>query len=398
MSAAKLNLRFLPIYAAFRCLEPLFPLYVIFASFYHLSYSQIFTTQIIFSLCVICCDLPFGILGDLLGKEKLLRFGSFCYLMAVLLLLQEPGFLHFFFSEGLLGLAFASFSGADTSLLFQSCEIENCSYASMESRVQSLALGAAGVSNILGALLALISIPALAVGSVCIALFRLLISYRLCGIINPPLERNLLFAFKQQCAQIFKGFKSELPKANGLLFIYSGLLGAIMIMNYWMMQIFLKELHLDISWIALITFCYFLSAAFAAKQAKLIQNHERFLFVIIPALLSITLLVLSFQKSLWALPIFLCAGMAFGIKMPFIYQQLHQLSADEIRTSFLSFDNVATRLSFCLISYPIARVIDQMGLANAYMILLGLLLLVLIMGIYLAKYKPQCTSKILKVI
>jgi hypothetical protein len=63
------------------------------------------------------------------------------------------------------------------------------------------------------------------------------------------------------------------------------------------------------------------------------------------------------------------------------------MSANELRTSFLSFDNVLTRLSFCLISYPIARIIDQMGLANAYLILWGLLMLVLIMGIYLAKYK-----------
>lgn len=385
MSIAKINLRLLPLFGFLRWLEPLFPLYVVFASFYHLSYSQIFVTQIVFSFIIIFFDLPFGVLGDLLGEEILLRFGCSCYLIAICLLIHEPGFLHFCFAEALLGLTFASFSGADTTLLYRSCQIENRSYSDLESFVQFLARGAEGVSNLLGALLALISIPTLVLASFLIALLRLIISFRIKGLTKPIFNQTLFLKFKQQLLQVIHNFKIEMLTANVFVFIYSGLLGAIFLMNFWMMQIFLKDLHLDISWIALINFFYFLISALSAKQVDLIEKHSRFFFVIIPGLLSLPLLGLSLQRSLWELPLFICGGLAFGLKMPFIYQQLHRITQDNVRTSFLSLDNVITRIFFSILAYPLAHVIDHNGLGYAYAILLFLLFVIFGLGVHLAK-------------
>jgi hypothetical protein len=387
MTIAIKNLKTLPWFAFLRWLEPLFPLYVLFASFYQLSYSQIFFTQIVFSLMIICFDLPLGVLGDLIGEEKILRFGAGCYLIAVIFLVYQPHFIHFCFAEAFLGLAFASFSGADTSLLFQSCQIEQCSYPEMESKIQALGRFAEGGSNIIAALLAIISMPSLLIGSISIGLLRLFVSFRFVGVLKPKLGKSLVPQFYNKFTQLLKGYPVKSIQQNYYIFVYSGLLSAVYIMNYWMMQIFLKELNLNISWIALINFVYFSCSALAAKQNNLIKKLGVLLYIILPTLLILPFSMLGLYQSLWELPLFIFAAVAYGFKMPFIYQELHRISENQVRTSFLSLDNVTGRILFSIISLPIGRVIDNHGLAPSYFILLGISFLLSLLGCYIVFHR-----------
>ena len=85
-----------------------------------LSMQEIFITEAIFSLVVCFGEVPSGYLADLLGRRKVLIFGSLVWAAGNLYLPFADGFWSLALYEATLGIAVAMVSGADIALAYDS--------------------------------------------------------------------------------------------------------------------------------------------------------------------------------------------------------------------------------------------------------------------------------------
>src|SRR5687768_490251 len=113
------NLKYLPWFGALKSFDAFLPFYVLYGKQCGLSYFQIFLTQVVFSIALLLLDVPFGIISDIYGRKKSLLFGGLASCMGLACFIFWPTFWGFFWGEIGLAFTFAAYSGADTSLLYE---------------------------------------------------------------------------------------------------------------------------------------------------------------------------------------------------------------------------------------------------------------------------------------
>ncbi len=379
MNADFRNIKYLHCFSALRSFDALLPFYVLYTQQCGLTYFDIFITQIVFSIALLLLDIPLGIYSDLYGRKKSLLLGGIASCVGLGLFVLWPVFWGFIWGEIALALSFAAFSGSDTALLFETTKQlkQEESYCEQEGKYQSYARYSEGLSSILGGVLASFSLALP-------ALITWLLSFPRLGLtlflhetqtnIKSDFSTLLSIRVREKLKTIRLYFikdKGHSPKNSIILWIllYSGLISAVIINTFWLLQVFLKTYHVNFLFIGLLILIYHSTTGFVASRAFKIISHPVKIAWILPLLLQCMVIVLGVTHSAWWFPAFLIASLVFGIKMPFIYNSLHLLVEDKVRASILSFDSFCTRLLFCIIALPIGWILDNGSINLAFLFL-----------------------------
>ncbi len=84
----------------------------------HLTHIQIQLLQSFVSLCMLCFELPTGIIADRFGRKWSLFFGALCDVIAISVMALSHTFEGFLFSQALFAIGFSLISGADDALVY----------------------------------------------------------------------------------------------------------------------------------------------------------------------------------------------------------------------------------------------------------------------------------------
>lgn len=371
------NLKYLPWFGALRSFDALLPFYVLYAQKCGLTYFDIFITQVVFSIAVILLDIPMGIYSDLYGRKNSLLLGSLFSCVGLGLFVLWPVFSGFICGEVALAISLASFSGADTALLFETtkrlCQEE--SYCEQEGQYQSYSRYSEGISSILAGLCASISLTLPAVINWVFSFPRLYLT-----LLFHEQDKNNKKFFSEilkhrvhdKIKTIWSYFSVNNTKNRDVFWIllYSGLISAVTINTFWLLQVFLKKYHVNFFLIGVLCFIYHSTSGFISSRTPKVMSHNTSLVWLLPLLLQCMAVVLGISNNEWFFPFFLLASIVFGIKMPFIYNLLHSLVDDNIRSSILSFDSFCTRLMFSIIALPVGWILDHASINIAFMFLI----------------------------
>lgn len=379
MNADVRNLKYLPWFGALRSFDALLPFYVLYTQQCGLTYFKIFITQIVFSIALLILDIPLGIYSDLYGRKNSLLLGGFSSCIGLGLFVLWPVFWGFTFGEIALALSFAAFSGADTALLFETTKRlhQEDSYCEKEGRYQSYARYSEGLSSILGGLFASFSLglPALMTWLFSFPRIALTMLIHETEINNKQVFSEILqYKIRDKIKTIYHYFlrsadHSTQHRAILWILLYSGLISAMVINTFWLLQVFLKTYHVNFFLIGLLCFIYHSTSGFVSSRASKIISRTKGIVWLLPLLLQCMAIILGVTNSAWFFPVFLIASIVFGIKMPFIYNKLHFLAEDNIRASILSFDSFCTRLLFSAIALPLGWILDHSSLNVAFLFL-----------------------------
>lgn len=379
MSADLKNLKYLPWFGALKSFDALLPFYVLYTQQFGLTYFEIFITQIVFSIALLIFDIPLGIYSDLYGRKNSLLLGSVFSCIGLGLFVLWPVFWGFIFGEIALALSFSAFSGADTALLFETTKRlhQAESYSEKEGLYQSYARYSEGLSSILGGVFASFSLSLT-------ALMTWLFSFPRMGLTillhETPTNQKRDFSEIVQNKRynkiktVYHYFVSRQnrrgqPAATLWILLYSGLMSAVVINTFWLLQVFLKQHDVNFFLIGLLCFVYHSTSGFISSRASKIISHLKGIAWLLPLLLQVMAIILGVTNSAWFFPVFLIASIVFGIKMPFIYNKLHRLVEDNIRASILSFDSFCTRLLFSIIALALGWILDHSSLNVAFLFL-----------------------------
>ena len=102
----------------FQVFMVLMPVIVLFFESRGLTLSEILLLQAWFASVVLVMEVPSGYVADMLGRKRTLVVGAFFIGLGQSVLLFAEGFWQLAIFEGLLGVGFSLFSGADLALLY----------------------------------------------------------------------------------------------------------------------------------------------------------------------------------------------------------------------------------------------------------------------------------------
>ncbi len=367
------NLKYLPWFSALRSFDALMPFYVLYTQQCGLSYLDTFITLVIFSGALLIFDVPLGIYSDLYGRRKSLLIGGIASCIGFGLFVFWPVFWGFALGEMALGLSFAACSGVDTALLFETTKRLNqeYSYCEQEGKYQAYARYSEAISAILGGIFALFSLTLPAVMTWLFSLPRLFISLLLHEkkIISTQSFSGLFRTRVHDQIKTMTTYFIKQDRTIVWILLYSGLLSAMIINTFWLLQVFLKTYHVNYFLIGILCFTYHSTSGFVARRTSKILDRLKGITLILPLLIQCMAIVLGITNSAWFFPAFLLAAIVFGIKMPFIYNLLHRQVDDNVRAGILSLDSFSTRLLFSAIAIPIGWVLDNASLNIAFLCL-----------------------------
>lgn len=363
---------------ALRFFDPLLPIFLIYITSFNISYTLAFTTQIAFAFTLACLELPLGIVCDMIGRKKTLIFGAVFATLGGVFFAFMTTVTGFIIAEILLAVSFAAFSGADTALLFESCKQTNQShiYLAKEAELQAFGRYSEAISGILSGLLMSLATILPAITNLISSILALVLTQKLedtathSKLNTQSFRKEIKKRYHNLISNIKHNFATN--KKLWLLILYSGLISTTTLSSFWLLQAYYKIHHLNLLWLGVIWFIYHSSTGVASQLTSRLTNilDQRRIFFLLPILLSMMAVILGITKTPWAMPCLLISSIVFGIKMPFIYNIIHQKISDNSRASIISVDSLTTRLLFSVTAIALGLLIDHISLQAAFLFLL----------------------------
>ena len=318
MRADDNNLKYLPWFSALRSFDALLPFYVLYTRQCGLTYFDIFITQVVFSIALLALDIPLGIYSDLYGRKKSLLLGGLSSCLGFSFFVLWPSFWGFFCGEIALALSFAAFSGADTALLYETTKRlhQEDSYLEKEGEYQSYARYSEAISSILGGAFASFSLTLPAIMTWILSFPRLGITLLLHEAGTKKKEAFSVILKRRVYDQIrtirhyFTKNTGELTQHRVIFWIllYSGLISAMIINTFWLLQVFLKVYHVNYFLIGILCFVYHSTSGFVASRTSKILARVQGITWILPLLFQCMAILLGVTQSAWFFPAFLIAA------------------------------------------------------------------------------------------
>ncbi len=165
-----------------------------------LSMTEVFITQAVFCISIALFEVPSAYFGDLLGRKKLLIFGSTILGLGFTLLLSSKTFLALCFYEAFLAIGASFISGADLSILYDSIEDDRLAKKKALGQFHSIQLIGEALAAICCSLLMLYGYPEVLKAQFVIGWVPLLIAL---SIKEPPIERMDRSQHKENFKEVF---------------------------------------------------------------------------------------------------------------------------------------------------------------------------------------------------
>jgi MFS family permease len=376
VSSYHANIKLLTWLNAGRLFNTLLPFYLIYAQHFGLSFLQVFMTQVAFAITLLLLEIPLGIFADLFGRKRSLVIGAIFAVIGSSYFLFYPKYFGFILGEMSFAVSYAAFSGSDTSLLYESCVRmqQQDRYLQKEATFQSFGRFAEALGGILGGFAATLSIilPAITGWVATISVLGLV----------PFLEESkqksssgfmdtLTAKLYHRWNAITLYLSNKQHKKIIYLIIYSALISAVTINSFWLFQAFLKSYHFNYILIGILWFVYHSASGVTSRYAPkfIMRIPKKVIFIFLPLSLQVMAMILAFTHSGYFVAILLLAAIAFGIKMPFIYNLLHIEVTDDIRASIISLDSLTTRIFFSLLAIALGITLDHYAINTAFILL-----------------------------
>lgn len=378
------NIWKLRVISAVRWFQLALPVLILFLQENNLSLFEAFVLQSVFSMVLLCCELPTGYLGDRFGWRYSLIIGSFVTVLAAAFFMLATHFWQFFIAEILMGLSYCFFSGSDSALLYETLVDmqQEGRYQQQQGSLLAFSYVSEAVAAVIGAALAFIFLRVPFIIEFIAFLFLIPLSFSL---VKPQNSQSLIAADHSVGGRmrLYMDFSYILNffLANKLILwviVYSGFINFITLCAFWLMQVYFKQTHLPLYYLGLI-WALLNIARSATSQWVCFFNYRlgtRKIFFIIPVVVGGCAFFMGTHIAIEMMVFGVVIQAMSGLKAPIVYALVNKHTDSKLRAAVLSLEGMVTRCFFIFL-FPLMGVFsDALSLGVAFYLLAGLTLVV----------------------
>ena len=351
-----------------RYFDPFLPFFVLIAIHYDINYFEIFLLQSVSSLSVVLFEMPAGFLSDFYGRKLSLTLSGALFILAYAIFFIKPSFETWIFGEIFAGIAFACFSGSDTSLLYEYSGSDcGTDYSKQETIMQSWARFAESISAFVGFFALTIHILMPIVISFFIKITMLISIIRLPKDPTHTKEYDYWRRIQITVRKIYSDKKANPLRYRMLMFlmIFSSAQSVLLLNVYWLLQVALNLAKIPTETIALVwLFYHFLSGMCARYSHNIFKVSVRSLLIFLPVFSICSLTVITyFPNFSTEISVLFLFSILWGLKIPLINFLINSNSLRDSRVTIHSLDSLITRISY-IVLVPITGFLVQYSKSN----------------------------------
>ena len=343
------------------------PVVVLFYNNNGMGMHEIFLLKSIYSVAIVLMEIPSGYLADVWGRKKTLLLGSILGAAGFMMYSFSYGFFAFAMAEIVLGIGHSFISGADSAMLFDSLKEagkEN-RYLRQEGRITSAGNFSEALAGIAGGLLATFSLRTPFYFQTIVAASAIPASL---WMVEPfKHEKEHIHSFPK----FFGTIKSSLGSNANLRIavLFSAFTGTATLIFAWLVQPFLKEIHIPVAgfgilW-TLLNLTVGLASAFAYKIGEKTGKVKASVFILVT--ISLGFIFSGLSITLTGLAFLFLFYIFRGIASPILKNQINQYTDTEIRATILSVRNFIIRINFAVIGPVLGYLTDNLSLESAFL-------------------------------
>ncbi len=369
------NIKYLYLIKMAKWFTLVMPVIVIFYQHNGLNMTDIMLLKSIYSIAVVCMEIPSGYFADVWGRRKTLVIGTFLGFLGYVVYSFSFGFFAFLIAEIILGIGHSLISGADSAIMYDSLleQKKEKDYLKYEGILYSAGNFAEAIAGILGGLLAAISLK---LPFVCQSLVAFIGFPAALFLVEPTFSS---LRKHTGVKDIFNIVKLSLIKDKELKWniLYSSVIGCSTLTMAWFLQPFLKEAGIPVAWFGFIwtalNLFVGLTSAISYRIEKKLGQIKTSLLIALG--ISIGYIVGGLNISIAGLIIIVFFYLTRGIATPVLKEYINRITISDIRATVLSIRNFVIRLIFAIIAPLLGIITDRVSLKWA-LILSGFIFLI----------------------
>jgi len=336
-----------------------------------LTLTEILTLQVFFSAASVLMEYPSGYVSDRLGYRWALIVACLFGLSGWGFYLQAESFRGVLLAELLLGVSYAFISGSDTALLFETLRAHD--RMDLYTRCDGRMVGWGQGGEAAGALFAGTMyaywplLPFVAQIGVWAVALGLCLSLR-----EPEGDAGgVVTSHLAEAASVCR-YAFENPAVRST--ILSGmLLGLASFYTVWLIQPFMQECRVPLSWFGPAWAGANLVVAVAAANSHKVQTRAglRGMYVLFFGLIVAAYAGLGLTSATFSFVFYYLLTAMRGLQGPLMRARLQTMSERRNRASILSLHSLVFRLGFVATGPLVGRLADTQGLSTAFLVLAG---------------------------
>lgn len=340
------------------------PIIVPFLLMKGLSYSEIMLLQSISAISVVVFEVPTGAIADKISRKFSMSLSGFVISFALVLYIIFNSFYVFIFAEILFGVGLTLYSGADTSLLYESLtKLERKDeFQIIEGHAASnVFYGQAIGSAISGFLYAYIKSLPLWIS----ALNALIASFIAFGFTEVERKKSE----HKYHRHILESLKLSFKNSRILwAFSFAAIMGFVFRVSFWLYQPYFDSVNIEVKYYGLIFFLFNIVAAISAKYLIKNISKKRPRKVLIKLLITVgfTFILPIIFLSPFSILILAVQQMVRGIYRTVLRFYINHQIKDEFRATVTSLVSLAMSLSFAIFSPFVGVSLDNKGTGFTY--------------------------------
>ncbi len=364
------NLRTYPLFAAVVHTPFFVPVVVLFWEDNGLDMFDIFALQGLFAVAMGVLEVPTGMVADRVGKRTSLLWGCAIGVAAVTVYALGRSFAVFLVAEILFALALALFSGADTSLLYDSLKAlgREDEYTAREGRARAWQMLSIAASTLLGGFLGALSLRGALWATLLGPILGLLVARRFVEVQPRGADTTFAVAWAGYVGLLRETLK--LVRRHVLvrrLLLFQAVFNGTATWLLWMYQPYMGHVGWPI-WAFGFGFAAFnLFAAFSSHRAEDVARRlgPHRTLVLLVLLQMLPPLLMANTTAAWGVALILGHQAVRGIARPVIAARiLSQVWADK-RSTVLSVSSLFSRIFFALSAPLVGMAAREMDLPDA---------------------------------
>ncbi|MGM0641648.1 MAG: MFS transporter [Thermotogota bacterium] len=340
------------------------PIIVPFLLMKGLSYSEIMLLQSISAISVVIFEVPTGAIADKISRKFSMSLSGFVIGFALILYIVFTNFFVFVIAEILFGIGLTLYSGADTSLLYESLnkldrkdEFQIIEGHAASNVFYGQAIGSA-ISGFLYAYFA--SLP-------------LWIS-----VINVIIASIIAFGFTEverkksqhkYHLHILESFRISFKNTRILwAFSFAAIMGFVFRTTFWLYQPYFDKVNIDVKYFGLIFFFFNVVAAISSKYIikSVSKKRPRKVLIKLLGLVGMTFIVPVLFLSPFSIIILALQQMVRGLYRTVLRFYINHQIQDEYRATVTSLVSLSMSLSFAIFSPFVGVSLDNKGVEFTY--------------------------------
>ncbi len=345
------------------------PIIVLFWMENGLSLTQIMILQSIFSIFLICFEIPTGYFADVYGRRKSMLISGAGLFLGMLTYSLGDNFSEFLAAEFLFAVGLSFYSGTSSAFIYDTLKDlkQEKRYKKVWGNAKFFGLLALAVSNIIGGFIGKIDLRLALVMSLpfMFALIPITLSF------IEPMRHKIIVA---------RGHFSKLKDTLRFAFVdnirlrwlimYAAIVIGFNNAGLWLYQPYFKLTGIDIAYFGIIFASFQIVAAISSKYAHRIENKlgQKLSLIMLIVVMVVGYFLLSKIVFIFSFAFIYLFQFVRGFSEPVLSDYVNKLTRSEIRATVLSINNLVERIVYALIIPFIGWIADVYSITQALMI------------------------------